>query len=320
MKKIPVLGFSAYSGTGKTTLIERLVRNLKMQGLRVAVIKHDAHRIEIDREGKDSWRFTQAGAEISIVSSAEKTACIEQRSLQFEQVIAKVHDVDLILVEGYKKEPLTQIGICRKETGKDFPDDLSRYVAVVTDIEEIKTDVPKFDFEDIDKLTEFIMKNMDDFTHFNEQGRAKMVDVGEKESSCRTAVAAARVLVNKETFALIKSGGMKKGDVLTVAQIAGIMGAKNTPDIIPMCHPILLNGIDMELSMDESRNSIEIRAVVSCNGRTGVEMEALTAVSTAALTVYDMCKAVQKDIVITDIRLLDKTGGIHGDFHRKEEE
>lgn len=320
MKKIPVLGFSAYSGTGKTTLIERLVRNLKMQGLRVAVIKHDAHRIEIDREGKDSWRFTQAGAEISIVSSAEKTACIEQRSLQFEQVIAKVHDVDLILVEGYKKEPLTQIGICRKETGKDFPDDLSRYVAVVTDIEEIKTDVPKFDFEDIDKLTEFIMKNMDDFTHFNEQGRAKMVDVGEKESSCRTAVAAARVLVNKETFALIKSGGMKKGDVLTVAQIAGIMGAKNTPDIIPMCHPILLNGIDMELSMDESRNSIEIRAVVSCNGHTGVEMEALTAVSTAALTVYDMCKAVQKDIVITDIRLLDKTGGIHGDFHRKEEE
>lgn len=320
MKKIPVLGFAAYSGTGKTTLIERLIKNLKMQGLRVAVMKHDAHRIDVDREGKDSWRFTQAGAEISIVSSLEKTACIEQRPLRFEQVIAKVHDVDLILVEGYKKEPLTQIGICRKETGKDFPDDLSRYVAVVTDIEEIKTDVPKFGFEEIDKLTEFIMKNKNDFTHFNEQGRAKMVDVGEKESTCRTAVAAARVLVNKETFALIKSGGMKKGDVLTVAQIAGIMGAKNTSDIIPMCHPILLNGIDLELFPDESRSSVEIRAVVSCSGRTGVEMEALTAVSTAALTVYDMCKAVQKDILITDIRLLDKTGGIHGDFHRKEEE
>ncbi len=320
MKKIPVLGFAAYSGTGKTTLIERLIKNLKMQGLRVAVMKHDAHRIDVDREGKDSWRFTQAGAEISIVSSLEKTAYIEQRPLRFEQVIAKVHDVDLILVEGYKKEPLTQIGICRKETGKDFPDDLSRYVAVVTDIEEIKTDVPKFGFEEIDKLTEFIMKNKNDFTHFNEQGRAKMVDVGEKESTCRTAVAAARVLINEETFALIKSGGMKKGDVLTVAQIAGIMGAKNTSDIIPMCHPILLNGIDLELFLDESRSSVEIRAVVSCSGRTGVEMEALTAVSTAALTVYDMCKAVQKDILITDIRLLDKTGGIHGDFHRKEEE
>ena len=320
MEKIPVLGFAAYSGTGKTTLIERLIKNLKIQGLRIAVIKHDAHQIDVDREGKDSWRFTQAGAEISIVSSLEKTACIEQRPLRFEQVIAKVHDVDLILVEGYKKEPLTQIGICRKETGKDFPDDLSRYVAIVTDIEEIKTDVAKFGFEEIDKLTEFIMKNKNDFTHFNEQGRAKMVDVGEKEATCRTAVAAARVLVNEETFTLIQSGGMKKGDVLTVAQIAGIMGAKNTSDIIPMCHPILLNGIDLELFLDESRNSVEIHAVVSCSGRTGVEMEALTAVSTAALTVYDMCKAVQKDIVITDIRLLDKTGGIHGDFHRKEEE
>lgn len=320
MKKIPVLGFAAYSGVGKTTLIECLIKSLKAQGLRIAVLKHDAHRMEIDREGKDSWRFTRAGAEVTIVSSAEKTFCIEQRPLQFEQVIEKVHDVDLILVEGYKKESHTQIGICRKETGKGFPDDLSRYAAVVTDIEEIKTDVPKFGFEDIDKLTEFIMKNMDDFTHFNEQGRARMVDVGEKESACRTAVAAARVLVNEETFDLIKSGGIKKGDVLAVAQIAGVMGAKNTPGIIPMCHPILLNGIDLELFPDESRSSIEIRAAVSCCGRTGVEMEALTAVSTAALTVYDMCKAVQKDIVITDIRLLDKTGGIHGDFHRKEEE
>lgn len=320
MKKIPVLGFAAYSGTGKTTLIEKLVKHLKVQGLRVAVVKHDAHHIDIDREGKDSWRFTQAGAEMSIVSSAEKTACIEQRPLSFAQVIEKVHDVDLILVEGYKRESLTQIGICRKETGKGFPNELSRYAAVVTDLEELETDIPRFGFEDIEELTEFIMKNMDDFTHFNEQGRAKMVDVGEKESTRRTAVAAGRVLVNKETFHLIQSGGMKKGDVLTVAQIAGVMGAKNTPGIIPMCHPILLNGIDLDLTMDESRSSIEIQATVSCSGRTGVEMEALTAVSTAALTVYDMCKAVQKDIVITDIRLLDKTGGIHGDFHRERKE
>ena len=159
---------------------------------------------------------------------------------------------------------------------------------------------------------------MSDFTHFNDQGRARMVDVGEKPLSQRTAVAAARVLVNDHTFSLIQSGGMKKGDVLTVAQIAGIMGAKRTPDIIPMCHPILMDGIDLELSLDEGRKSVEIRATVSCDGRTGVEMEALTAVSTAALTVYDMCKAVQKDMVITDIRLIRKTGGVHGDFERKE--
>ena len=159
---------------------------------------------------------------------------------------------------------------------------------------------------------------MSDFTHFNEQGRAKMVDVGEKPIHKRVAVAAGRVLVNEKTFALIQSGGMKKGDVLTVAQIAGVMGAKRTPDIIPMCHPILMDGINLELHLDEKRQSVEIQATVSCDGRTGVEMEALTAVTTAALTVYDMCKAVQKDMTITDIRLLRKTGGVHGDYYREE--
>ena len=163
------------------------------------------------------------------------------------------------------------------------------------------------------------MQNREDFTHFNEQGRAKMVDVGEKPPTRRTAVAGARVLVSPETFALIRSGGMKKGDVLTVAQIAGVMGAKRTPELIPMCHPVLVDGIDLDLSLDERRCSVEIRASVSCDGRTGVEMEALTAASVAALTVYDMCKAVQKDMVITDIRLIDKTGGVHGDFHREVE-
>ena len=160
---------------------------------------------------------------------------------------------------------------------------------------------------------------MSDFTHFNEQGRAKMVDVGEKPISQRVAVAGARVLVNEHTFELIKSGGMKKGDVLTVAQIAGVMGAKRTPDIIPMCHPILMDGINLELNLDEKRLSVEIKAKVSCDGRTGVEMEALSAVSIAALTVYDMCKAVQKDMVITDIRLISKTGGVHCDYYREEE-
>ena len=160
---------------------------------------------------------------------------------------------------------------------------------------------------------------MADFTHFNEQGRAKMVDVGEKPESVRTAVAAGRVLVSPETFALIKSGGMKKGDVLTVAQVAGVMGAKRTPDVIPMCHPILIDGIDLRLWLDEGRLSVEIEASVSCSGRTGVEMEALTAVSTAALTVYDMCKAVQKDMVISDVRLISKAGGVHGDYRRTEQ-
>lgn len=327
MNGIPILGFTAYSGTGKTTLMEKLVRSLKAHGLRIAVIKHDGHRFEIDHEGKDSWRFSEAGADISIISSAEQTAVVEKRELSFEQVAAKVHDVDLILVEGYKNEPLTQIGICRKASGKGFTAPLERYIAVVTDVELecANTDTcakrnmpPRFGFDEILELTEFIMKNMNDFTHFNDQGRARMVNVGEKEITSRTAVAGARVLVRRETFELIRSGGMKKGDVLTVAQIAGVMGAKKTPDLIPMCHPVQVNGIDLALSLDEERLAVDIKATVSCEGKTGVEMEALTAASTAALTVYDMCKAVQKDIVITDIRLLEKTGGIHGDFRREE--
>ena len=158
---------------------------------------------------------------------------------------------------------------------------------------------------------------MAEFSHFNESGRARMVDVSEKSDTVRVAVAAGRVKVNAETFALIKSGGMKKGDVLGTAQIAGIMGAKKTPDIIPMCHPIMISGVDIDFELNEKELSVEITATAKCTGATGVEMEALTAVSVAALTVYDMCKAVQKDMEITDIRLLKKSGGKSGDFVRE---
>ncbi len=162
------------------------------------------------------------------------------------------------------------------------------------------------------------MEHRDDFTHFNDEGRARMVNVEEKPVTRRTAVAGARVLVSGETFRLIASGGVKKGDVLTVAQIAGILGAKRTPELIPMCHPVPLDGVDLSLSLDEARSSVEIRATATCLGRTGVEMEALTAAAAAALTVYDMCKAVQRDMVITDVRLLEKTGGVHGDYRRAD--
>lgn len=160
---------------------------------------------------------------------------------------------------------------------------------------------------------------MPDFSHFNDYGHAKMVDVSAKNDTVRTAIAAGRVRVNAETFELIKTGGMKKGDVLGTAQIAGIMGAKKTPDIIPMCHPIMLSGVDIEFTMNEELCSVDILVTAKCTGATGVEMEALTAVSVACLTVYDMCKAVQKDMQITDIRLLRKTGGKSGDFINKTE-
>ncbi|MCR5346955.1 MAG: cyclic pyranopterin monophosphate synthase MoaC [Fretibacterium sp.] len=145
-----------------------------------------------------------------------------------------------------------------------------------------------------------------------------MVSVGEKDITRRRAAAAGRIFVSPETFRLIQSGGVQKGDVLTVAQVAGIMGAKRTPDLIPLCHPLPLSGVNLSLSLDGEALAVDVRAEVSCEGRTGVEMEALTAVSVALLTVYDMCKAVQRDMVIGDIRLLSKSGGIHGDFIRKE--
>ena len=158
-----------------------------------------------------------------------------------------------------------------------------------------------------------------DFTHFDDRGKPKMVNVGDKPVTHRTARAGARVLVNEDTFALIASGGMKKGDVLTVAQLAGIMGAKRTPDLIPLCHPVAISGIEVQLTLNQGVCAVDVEASVTCDGQTGVEMEALTAAAVAALTVYDMCKAVQRDVRITDICLLDKTGGVHGDYHGEEQ-
>ncbi|MCL2662992.1 MAG: cyclic pyranopterin monophosphate synthase MoaC [Oscillospiraceae bacterium] len=155
---------------------------------------------------------------------------------------------------------------------------------------------------------------MEDFSHFNGDGRAIMVNVSGKFSTLRTAVAGGTVFVNPEVFDLIMCNKMKKGDVLAVAQVAGIMAAKKTSEIIPMCHPIAITGADISFDPDEERNAIEITATIRCKGETGVEMEALTAVTVAALTIYDMCKAVQKDIKISDIRLLSKTGGVSGDY------
>lgn len=159
---------------------------------------------------------------------------------------------------------------------------------------------------------------MPDFSHFNQQGRARMVDVSLKTPSCREAAAYGRVLVSRETFALIRSGGLKKGDVLATAQIGGIMGAKQTSQLIPLCHPVAISGVDLDFRLDEDAPAVEIYARVKCTGATGVEMEALTAVSAAALTIYDMCKAVQRDIVIEKICLLRKSGGKSGDFVREE--
>ena len=159
---------------------------------------------------------------------------------------------------------------------------------------------------------------MPELTHFNQQGRARMVDVTEKAVTCRRAVAAGEIHVSPETITRIQNGTLKKGDVLAVAQVAGIQAAKHCWELIPMCHPLPLTGIDITFHLSEDPCMVEITAAVTCTGVTGVEMEALTAVSAAALTVYDMCKAVQKDMEITNIRLLEKSGGKSGDYRAEE--
>lgn len=159
---------------------------------------------------------------------------------------------------------------------------------------------------------------MEELTHFNEQGRAKMVDVTGKTVTCRTAVAKGEIHMSRETLGRIRAGTVKKGDVLAVAQVAGIQAAKHTWELIPMCHPLPLTGIDISFALLEEPFRVEITAAVTCTGVTGVEMETLTAVSAAALTIYDMCKAIQKDMRIEHIRLLSKSGGKSGDYNIEE--
>jgi cyclic pyranopterin phosphate synthase len=157
---------------------------------------------------------------------------------------------------------------------------------------------------------------MPELTHFDKEGKARMVDVSGKGETERIATAAGSVIMQPATLALIREGGVKKGDVLSVARLAGIMGAKRTPDLIPLCHPLALTSVQVDLTLDEARNAVDITATCKLTGKTGVEMEALTAVSVAALTVYDMCKAVDKGMQITDVRLTHKSGGKSGTFER----
>lgn len=155
---------------------------------------------------------------------------------------------------------------------------------------------------------------MNELTHFDNQGRAVMVDVSEKETTLREAVACGSVFMKPETFRLIADKKIAKGDVLGVARIAGIMGAKRTPDLIPMCHPLTITSVTLDFSSIEAESRIDIEARVKIAGKTGVEMEALTAVSVAALTIYDMCKAVDRSMVISNIHLMEKSGGKSGHF------
>ncbi len=326
--KNKVLGITGYSGSGKTTLIERLIPLLKEKGLKIAVIKHDVHGFEMDREGKDTWHFAKAGADEVMISSDRKSAALSKNPRTLKEMTEAAGGADLIFVEGYKKEELKRVALTGAGAGYALPEANGSYEAIISDdISKYagETELPVFHRDDINGISDWILGEFmerDDslsekkLTHLDSQGNARMVDVSDKEVTLRSARAGGRVLVNRDTFALIRDGGIKKGDVLTVARIAGIMGAKRTPELIPMCHPLLIDSVDVRLTLNEEECAVDIESRVKCTGRTGVEMEAVCACSVAAMTVYDMCKSVQRDIEITQIRLLSKTGGVHGDYER----
>ena len=334
--KPDIFAFSGFSGSGKTTLIEKLIPLFKEQNKKISVIKHDAHQFEIDKEGKDTFRFSKAGADSVMISSGSRSARINEFPKTLEEMIEECAASDVIIVEGYKYARIRKLGVTSVRTDYQLPCDVSEYFAIVTDDEEqLKKsvgkpiDCPVFQMDDVTSVFSYMTENMNtsvnsttdtmtnqELTHFDSEGNARMVDVSSKDVTVRKATAMAKVKVNSTTFALIRDGGIKKGDVLTVAQIAGIMGSKRTPDLIPMCHPIITDATKVILKLNEEDQSVDIESTVTCTGRTGVEMEAICACSVAAMTVYDMCKAVQRDIEITDIKLLSKSGGVHGDYHR----
>lgn len=320
---------SARSGTGKTTVLEKLLPELSARGLRVAALKSEVHHYNLDIPGKDTWRFAQAGAEVVGMTTPEKYILIGSAPRGgAAAVAAKLQDFDLILFEGGKKDPYPKIEVVRSAVNRKplLPEGV---IALISDMSELDLPhpLPLFSFDDTAGLADFIHKKffesavMDgELTHFDAAGRPRMVDVSDKDSTRREAYAAGEVVMDPSTLARIKAGAMKKGDVLAVAQVAAIMAVKDTGRIIPMAHPLNITGVDVDFSLDEAECKIRIGVKVRLKGRTGVEMEALTGVSAAALTIYDMCKAVDKNMSIQNIMLLEKKGGRSGRYCREEQD
>ncbi|NLT96148.1 MAG: cyclic pyranopterin monophosphate synthase MoaC [Clostridia bacterium] len=330
MKKVPIVSIvAACSGMGKTTFLEKLIKEMVSRGIKVGTIKNDAHGFELDKPGKDSWRHAQAGAKATAIIGPDKYALIQTMAerADLEKVAAMLEDVDIILVEGNKKGTQPKIEVIRAEKGREVTVPEKDLVAVVTDIKDLAVDVPCFDINDYQGVADIIQEKfllsvpedkVGELSHFDKNGQVRIVDVTEKAETTREAVSMGEIWMASETFRLVAEGKMAKGDVLAVARIAGIMGVKETSRLIPMCHPLNIGAVHIDFKLDEKDSKVEIECRVKIKGQTGVEMEALTGVNIAALTIYDMCKAIDKNMVISNIRLIKKTGGKSGTYLREE--
>jgi cyclic pyranopterin monophosphate synthase len=321
---------AAQSETGKTTLLEKLLPVLKERGLRVAALKGHLHHYDLDLPGKDSWRFAQAGAEVAGMTTPDSfilTGSSKDKS-GIEAAADLLRDLDLIIIEGNKQSKNPKIEVVRRAVNSEplLPEGT---IAVVTDREDLKLDLPVFNLDDSAALAEFIGNRFfnqlvsddpdrDEMTHFDAAGRPRMVDVSAKSETLREAYACGEITMAPETLARVIAGSMKKGDVLGVAQVAAVMAVKETGRLIPMAHPLGISGVEVDFTPNTAEAKIEIGVRVKLTGQTGVEMEALTGVSIAALTIYDMCKAIDKNMVIQNIRLFEKKGGRSGHYRREQ--
>ena len=315
-----LLAVSGVKNAGKTTLIERLIPALRARGLSVATVKHDGHRFDADRPGTDSFRFFEAGACGSAVYDPEKYQLVKRISVTESELTRFLPEADLILLEGFRESSYPKIEIiplnCQPVT------DPATCLALVSDGE--LNGAAHYRRDEIEPLAELILQwwkgqaMEPKLSHLDERGNAVMVDVTDKAETKRAAEARGTIRMKPETLQMIQTGGLPKGDVLAVARVAGIMAAKRTPEIIPLCHPLMLGKVTVDFVILEETSEVEAVCTAALRGQTGVEMEALTGVSAALLTVYDMCKAVDKGMVLGNIRLVRKTGGKSGDYEAAE--
>ena len=316
---VVALQIIGHKKAGKTTVMTALIRACRQLGLTVSAIKHDAHQAQMDHAGTDSDQMSKAGAAEVILTSKQGTFLHlpDQRSLtelQQWQVPA-----DILLVEGYKQAPLPKLVLLqRQETAADWVkiDSVLAFASLTPRVDVDLCGPQAIVNWAIHHLQTALTKEetmTDPLTHFNDQERAKMVDVTAKTVTERFARAKGQIRMQPATLNRVKAGQVKKGDVLAVAQVAGIMAAKKTSELIPMCHLIPLTGVDLHFKyLDEQ--TIQVESQVKTKHVTGVEIEALTAVQIALLTIYDMCKAMDRGMLIHDVHLVEKAGGKSGHF------